>query len=58
MVALVHERLARQIPGLKLLEPPVPIPDVEESMFWSSSMDREPGHIWLRELVRGIARSL
>jgi DNA-binding transcriptional LysR family regulator len=58
MVALVHERLARQVPGLKLLEPPVPIPEVEESMFWSSSMDRDPGHIWLRELVRGIARSL
>jgi LysR family transcriptional regulator, nod-box dependent transcriptional activator len=58
MVALVHERLARQVPGLKLLEPPVPIPDVQESMFWSNSMERDPGHIWLRELMRSIARSL
>jgi LysR family nod box-dependent transcriptional activator len=56
MVALVHERLARQVPGLKLLEPPVPIPDVQESMFWSSSVDHEPGHLWLRELVRTTAR--
>ena len=58
MVALVHERLAREVPGLKLLEPPVPIPDVIESMYWSPSMDNEPGHIWLRELMRSIARAL
>ena len=58
MVALVHERLARQVPGLKLLEPPVPIPDVEESMYWSPSMDNEPGHRWLRDLMRSIARTL
>jgi DNA-binding transcriptional LysR family regulator len=58
MVALVHERLARQVAGLKLLEPPVPIPDVQESMYWSPSMDNEPGHVWLRELIRGIAQTL
>jgi DNA-binding transcriptional LysR family regulator len=58
MIALVHERLARQVPGLKLLEPPVPIPDVVESMFWSASLDLEPGHVWLRSLMRSIARAL
>lgn len=58
MVALVHERLAQRVPGLKLLEPPVPIPDVEESMYWSPSMDNEPGHRWLRELMRSIALTL
>ena len=58
MVALVHERLARHVPGLKLLEPPIPIPDVQESMFWSTSTDRDPGHMWLRELMRSIARTL
>jgi DNA-binding transcriptional LysR family regulator len=58
MVALVHERLARQVDGLKLLEPPVPIPDVQESMYWSPLMDNDPGHLWLRDLVRSIARTL
>ncbi len=58
MVALVHERLARQVPGLKLLAPPLPIPDVQEYMYWSPSMDNEPGHIWLRELMRSVARTL
>ena len=58
MIALVHERLARQVDGLRLLEPPVPIPDVEESMYWSTSVDRDPGHVWLRGLLRGIARQL
>lgn len=58
MVALVHARLARQVPGLKLLEPPVPIPDVDESMYWSRSVDPDPGHTWLRGLIRGIAHAL
>ena len=58
MVALVHERLARQVTGLKLLAPPVPIPEVQESMYWSASVDRDRGHIWLRDLLRGIAREL
>ena len=58
LVALVHERLARQVPGLKLLEPPVPIPHVQESMYWSPSMDREPSHTWLRDLMRSIAQTL
>ena len=58
LVALVHERLARQIPGLKLLDPPVSLPVLQESMYWSTSLDREPGHIWLRELMRSIARQL
>lgn len=58
MVALVHERLARGVPGLKLLEPPVPIPEVQESMFWSVSMDNDPGHLWLRELMRSISQAL
>jgi LysR family nod box-dependent transcriptional activator len=58
MVALVHERLARQVAGLKLLEPPVPIPDVQERMYWSVSTDHEPGHLWLRDLLRSIAHTL
>ena len=58
MVALVHERLARQIPGLKLLPPPVPIPDVVESMYWSASVAQEPGHVWLRNLMRSIASAV
>ncbi|MBV9582153.1 MAG: LysR family transcriptional regulator [Chloroflexi bacterium] len=58
LVALVHERLARRVVGLKLLEPPVPIPDVQESMYWSTQVDRDPGHAWLRDLMRGIGRDL
>jgi DNA-binding transcriptional LysR family regulator len=58
MVALVHERLARQVEGLKLLEPPVPIPDVEESMYWSAAVANDPAHTWLRQLMRSIAEEL
>jgi LysR family nod box-dependent transcriptional activator len=58
LVALVHERLARRFDGLKLLEPPVPIPDVVETMYWSAALGKDPGHVWLRQLVRDIAQTL
>ena len=57
-VALAHERAARQFQGLKLLEPPVPIPDVVETMYWSAALERDPGHAWLRQLMRETARDL
>ena len=58
LVALVHERLARRFDGLKLFEPPVPIPDVVETMFWSAALEKDPGHVWLRQLIRDIAQTL
>jgi DNA-binding transcriptional LysR family regulator len=58
LVALVHERAARQFQGLKLLEPPVPIPDVVETMYWSAALERDPGHLWLRKLMRETAQRL
>jgi LysR family nod box-dependent transcriptional activator len=58
LVALVHERAARQFQGLKLLEPPVPIPDVVETMYWSAAVERDAGHVWLRAIMREIARRL
>jgi DNA-binding transcriptional LysR family regulator len=58
MVALVHERLARNVAGLKLLEPPLPIPDVRESMYWSPAVDSDPGHDWLRSVLRDISRDI
>jgi DNA-binding transcriptional LysR family regulator len=58
LVALVHERVARQFSGLKLLEPPVAIPEVSEAMYWRAALERDPAHAWLREQVRGAARDL
>ena len=34
--------------GLKLLEPPMPLDPVTESMFWTSHREDEPAHRWLR----------
>jgi LysR family transcriptional regulator, nod-box dependent transcriptional activator len=58
LVALVQERLARRFPGLKLLTPPLPIPDLIEVMYWAAATDADPGQVWLRQLVRDIARQL
>jgi DNA-binding transcriptional LysR family regulator len=34
--------------GLKLLEPPMPLEPVTESMFWTPHREDEPTHRWLR----------
>lgn len=34
--------------GLKLLEPPMPLVPLTESMFWTSQRDEDPAHRWLR----------
>jgi len=27
-------------------------------MYWSASVAKEPGHMWLRDLMRSVARAL
>ena len=58
MMALVHERLARQVPHFKLLTPPVPMPgrrriDVLECVTVSNR-----GMCGCANLMRGVARAL
>ncbi|MDO4231590.1 MAG: LysR family transcriptional regulator [Lautropia sp.] len=45
---LVHER--RQ--GLRVLEPPFPLPGFEVSMLWHERNHGHSGHRWLREFLR------
>lgn len=51
MVALSHERLAKHIAAhipLKILEPPVPLRSVNETLFWSHRNTDDPAQQWLR----------
>jgi len=61
LVALVHERLARhfarQVP-LKIVESPVPLRPVSETLFWHTRQAEDPGHIWLRERIAEQAAEL
>lgn len=59
LVALVQERLARRLEDateIRLLEPPVPIPPLVVTMFWSAVNDADPAHTWLRTALAGVAR--
>jgi DNA-binding transcriptional LysR family regulator len=61
LVALLQERLARRLmhaADIKLLEPPVPTPDLSEAMFWSPVADADPAHRWLRQMMREVAQRL
>ena len=45
-------------PGLKILEPPFPIPPFELDMIWSPLLHRDASHIWLRQKVAEVADEL
>lgn len=53
MVAMLPERLVRNVPALQTVEPPVQVQGFEMSMFWHERVHRDPAHRWLRELIAG-----
>lgn len=60
LVSLVLERTASFLPmdGLLLVEPPVPVPDISEAMYWNPRHTDDPGHAWLRRKVLATAAAL
>jgi DNA-binding transcriptional LysR family regulator len=58
-VALVQERLARRLQDatdIRLFDPPLPIPPLVVTMFWSAVNDADPAHTWLRTRLAEVAR--
>src|SRR5215207_3955739 len=56
-VAVLQERLARRLQTaaeIKLLESPIPAPDLNEAMYWTAAADADPGHRWLRQTMRDV----
>jgi len=51
MVAMLPERLARNAPGLRLVEAPIEVPGYEMAMLWHERRHRDAGHRWLRERI-------
>ncbi|MBP0634457.1 LysR family transcriptional regulator [Cupriavidus sp. AcVe19-6a] len=51
LVAMVPERLVRDAPALRVVEPPVEVPGYEMSMLWHERVHRDPAHRWLREQI-------
>lgn len=61
LFAFVHERLviSTAVCGeLRILEPPVPLLPIEETMYWHPVFHNDPAHHWLRERVMTLAANL
>jgi DNA-binding transcriptional LysR family regulator len=61
LITLTPYRLARRLrkaAAIKIVKPPFRIPDLVECMTWMPSFNRDPGHLWLRSMVREVARGL
>jgi DNA-binding transcriptional LysR family regulator len=59
LVATVPRRLleaAIDLEGIVTVEAPPELPPVTHSMWWHPRFDRDPAHLWLRELVRAELR--
>lgn len=60
-VATLHRRLAehavRHLP-LRMLEVPVDVPPLVETMAWPRHLQNDPAHAWLREQVQMVAARL
>ena len=60
-IATVMTRIARMCKEhlpLRLMRPPFAVPKVVHSMQWHRYQDRDPGHIWLRGLLKQAAGKL
>ncbi len=58
-VATVHRRLAEyylRLMPLRVFEPPLALPSLVESAHWNRAFDRDPGSIWLRQILREVAQ--
>jgi LysR family transcriptional regulator, nod-box dependent transcriptional activator len=61
LFAFVHERLVNSTPvrrELKVLEPPVPLQPLVETMYWHPLFHNDPAHHWLRECVTALAANV
>lgn len=59
-VATMHTRLARIFASyfpLRLVPPPMQIPKLKVMAQWHKFLDKDPAHMWFRELLRTLAAS-
>jgi LysR family nod box-dependent transcriptional activator len=60
-VATVMTRLARLCSAhlpLRLIRPPFAVPKVTHCLQWHRYQDQDPGHIWLRSILKQVANNL
>jgi LysR family nod box-dependent transcriptional activator len=52
------EEFLRRIGEIRLLEPPVEIPEFIEMLWWHPRADTDPAHTWLRTRIQELSRQL
>lgn len=57
LISVVPRRLAMNLPGLKVLQPPLDIKGFTKTVVWHDRSHRDTGQRWLRELLFAIAIS-
>ncbi|OJX70986.1 MAG: hypothetical protein BGO95_11665 [Micrococcales bacterium 73-13] len=58
LVALVPERvvpLLERMASIRVVEPPLEIPEIVQTMWWSPARTTDPAHQWLRERIAAVA---
>ncbi len=61
LFGFVHERLVRASPArreLRVLESPIPLQPITETMYWHPVFHNDPAHHWLRECLATLAGNL
>jgi LysR family nod box-dependent transcriptional activator len=60
LASLVLQRASRLLPatGIRLLEPPLQLPEITETAYWNPRHTPDSGHRWLRERVAATAAEL
>jgi hypothetical protein len=61
LVATIQRRLGAFLqPGLpiRLLEPPIALTPIHETLVWHGRHEFEPGHMWLRKVMVETALTL
>lgn len=61
LFTFVQERLVTATPvrgDLRVLEPPVPLRPIVETMYWHPVFHNDPAHHWLRECVATLAANI
>jgi DNA-binding transcriptional LysR family regulator len=61
LITVIHQRLVervREAADVRIFEPPYPMPDIHESIYWNPRHSSTPSHRWLRSIFVEIARQL
>jgi DNA-binding transcriptional LysR family regulator len=61
MIATTASRVARRFAealSLRILEPPIPLPEFALALGWHERVREDPAHAWFRRLVAAVARDL